>query len=304
MIIEPKEYTYETMPEYEDEVEGALEIEMTGNEVGLTYIPDVVYAKKPEGTLHLQIIVPSVFNDPERVFPCVVFAQGSAWMKQDVYRNVPYLSRLAERGYVVAIQEYRHSGIAKFPAPIEDAKDAIRFMKKNCETYHVDPEKVVMMGDSSGGHVCMMTGLTAGSDLFDGSPEEKDLCRVKGMIDLYGAVDPTLPYGFPTTLNHQLPDSPEGMELGYNIRENNEKAQIAAAKNYASMAEVPVLILHGSKDKTVFCEESVQLYHALKEAGKDAAFCFVRHSDHGGAGFWKKEAIDLYDSFIQRCLKG
>ena len=77
-------------------------------------------------------------------------------------------------------------------------------------------------------------------------------CDVKGIISLYGAVDLTLPDGFPSTENHQLPDSPEGMLVGYNIREIQKKRFAPSARYYVHEDFAPVLLLHGSKDKTVF----------------------------------------------------
>lgn len=301
MKIEVKDYTYETMPDYNEKVEGMKEIVMTGEEVGVDYIPDVVYDRKSDTDLHLQILVPHQFNHPNQTFPCVVFIQGSAWMKQNIYRNVVQLGTLAKKGYVVAIVEYRHSGIAHFPAQIIDAKNAIRFMEAHSEDYHVDKEKMIVMGDSSGGQVSTLVGMTASTSLFD-EPINEESLNIKGIIDLYGAVDVTLPYGFPTTLNHQLPDSPEGMLMGYNIRENKEDALKACSKTYVNHTFAPILILHGSKDKTVFAQESVDLYKALKNANKDVEMYLVRNSDHGGPAFWSDEAISIYDQFIKRCL--
>lgn len=301
MKIEVKEYTYETIPDYNEKIDGAKEIIMNGEEMGIEYIPDIVYDHKDDIDLHLQMIVPSVFNHPNKSYPCIVFIQGSAWMKQNIYKNVPQLGKLASKGYVCAIVEYRHSGIAKFPAQIIDGKNAIRYLKQNSEQYHIDKEQFIIMGDSSGGHTSAMIGMTAKTSLFD-EPINKYDCDVKGIIDLYGAVDVTLSYGFPTTLNHQLEDSPEGMLMGYNIRENIEKAKEANAKEYVHEEFPPILIMHGTKDKTVFAQESVDLYIALKEAKKDVELYLVKNSDHGGAAFWKEEVIEIYDQFIKRCI--
>ncbi len=302
MKVEVKNYTYETMPDYSDCVEGAKEVLMTGDEIGLTYLPDVVYDTKNDVSLHLQIITPKIFNDPEHIFPCVIFVQGSAWHEQNLYGNIPHLGRLASRGYVVALVEYRHSGIAHFPAQIIDAKNAIRYMKAHASTYHLDPEKVIIMGDSSGGHTSSMVGMTANTTLFD-EPMNEENCHVKGIINLYGAVDITMPYGYPSTLNHQMADSHEGQLVGYDIREHMEEAKKANAVTYVEEDFAPMLILHGTKDKTVFCQQSVDLYQKLKEVGKDVELYLVRYSDHGGAAFWKEEVIDIYDQFIQRCLQ-
>lgn len=301
MKVEVKEYTYETMPDYADEVSGAKELVFQGDELGIMYQPDVVYDARDGIALHLQLVLPFRFSNLAERYPCIVFVQGSAWMPQNIYGNVANLGKLAAKGYVCALVEYRHSGIAHFPAQIVDAKNAVRFMKRHAEKYHIDPEKVIIMGDSSGGHTSAVAGMTANTDLLD-DPAGPESCAVKGIIDLYGAVEVTLPYGYPTTLNHQLPDSPEGMLMGYNIRENTEKARIADALSYVEQDFAPMLILHGTKDKTVFCEQSVRLYRALKEAGKDAQLYLVRGADHGGPAFWTEQAVDLYDGFIRRCL--
>ena len=84
-------------------------------------------------------------------------------MKQYVYQKVGMIARLAQRGYVVAIVEYRHSGIAHFPAQIIDAKNAVRFLRAHAEEYKLNPSQMFLMGDSSGGQVSSVAGMTAKS---------------------------------------------------------------------------------------------------------------------------------------------
>ena len=127
--MEVKAWTYDEFPEFTEPVEGAHIISTSSNEMGTEYIPDVEYINMNGTPLHLQILLPSCRNDKvdfmseEKPFrrPCVVFVQGSAWMPQNVYAKVGMISKLAERGYVCAIVEYRHSGIAYFPAQADDA---------------------------------------------------------------------------------------------------------------------------------------------------------------------------------------
>lgn len=293
MHIEVKNYTYDEMPEFNEEVEGAHYIQMTGEEVGLEYHPQIIYDKGHN--LHLYMIIPTSFNHPNRRYPCIVYIQGSAWRKQRVSIKVPYLSALAKKGYVIAIVEYRDSSIGHFPCCIEDGKNAIRFMQAHKEDYPIT-DQFIVAGDSSGGHTSAMIGVTAGLDLFGGK------VNIQGCIDLYGCVEVTFEEGFPTTLNHQRPDSPEGMYLGYDILEHLEEAKKANVKTYVQDLQVPMLIAHGTKDRQVFCEHSVRLYKALKEAHKDVTLYLIKGADHGGAAFFTDEMIDVYDSFIQRCL--
>ena len=157
------------------------------------------------------------------------------------------------------------------------------------------------MGDSSGGQVSSVAGMTAKSGKLD-EPINRESCEVCGIIDLYGAVDVTLPYGYPTTLNHQKPDSPEGMLMGYDITEHLEEAKAACSKTYVNEDFPPMLIAHGTNDTMVFCQQSVDLYHALKDAGKDVQLYLLRGADHGGAAFWTEEMITVYDNFFKKCL--
>ena len=62
--------------------------------------------------LHLQIITPQTRNtiDSDTLHPCLVYVQGSAWLEQNINAKLGILSRLAEKGYVIAVVEYRHSG--------------------------------------------------------------------------------------------------------------------------------------------------------------------------------------------------
>ncbi|MDE6890472.1 MAG: alpha/beta hydrolase, partial [Lachnospiraceae bacterium] len=69
--MEVKEWTYEEFPEFTEEVEGARTISTTGDEMGVTYIPNVEYADIDGVKLHLQILLPFTRNQPEMVCPCV-----------------------------------------------------------------------------------------------------------------------------------------------------------------------------------------------------------------------------------------
>ena len=91
MIIEPSNYTYETMPDYTDAVDGAVEIPVTGEEIEIRYAHEVVYDEAHN--LHLEIFTPFQMAHPERTWPCITFIQGSAWMKQYVYQKVGMIAR-------------------------------------------------------------------------------------------------------------------------------------------------------------------------------------------------------------------
>ncbi len=300
--MELKAWTYEEFPEYTHEVEGAHVLRTTGDERGVAYVPDVVYAEADGVKLHLQLLVPFTRNEPERIYPCVVFVQGSAWFPQNVYAQLPQLSCLARRGYVTAIVEYRHSGIAPFPAQIMDARNAVRFLRAHAAEYHADPENIAAAGDSSGGHTAMFAGMLhddAKSNLFPSVSAD-----VKGIINYYGSCSVMQEDSNPIQVLHCQADSPEGMVMGHDLRDRPDlKRRLSVECNITEETAVPpTLILHGTKDRTVNCEGSVILYRQMKKCGKDVQLYFLKGADHGGAEFWTEEVLDIVDAFLKKCF--
>lgn len=303
--MEVKEWSYEEIPAFSSEVEGAVWLNSTGDEIGVGYIPNVEYVNMGGVPLHLQILRPYTRNEPDKKLPCVVFVQGSAWFKQDVYAQIPMLARLAERGYVVAIVEYRHSEIAAFPAQIMDAKNAIRFMRVHANEYNIDPDNIVISGDSSGGHTAMYAGILhtdndIETNMFPGVSAEPI-----GIVNYYGSTSVMSDDSNPIQVLHCLPDSPEGMVMGHvNLNENPElKMKLSVECNIDENTQVaPTIILHGSKDRLVNTEGSVKLYQKMKECGKDVKLYIIKGADHGGAEFWTRDIIDIVDGFIKSCI--
>lgn len=310
--MEVKAWTYEELPEFEGCPEGAHIIATTGDEPGVMYLHDVEYAKPDGHPLHLQILIPECRNKrvaaekklPAEPLPCYVFVQGSAWMPQYVYGNVTSLAKLALRGYVCAIVEYRHSGLAAFPAQIKDARNAIRFLRSNADKFGIDPEKVVLAGDSSGGHTAMWGGMLHDDDsednLFPGVSAEP--C---GVVSYYGSSSVMAPDSNPIQVLHCLPDSPEGRVMGgKNLLEHPELARALSVECNIDENTVmpPVLMFHGTKDRVVNCTCSAVIYEQLKKTGHPADLYLIKGADHGGPEFWTDEVLDLVDAFCKKCF--
>ncbi|TDO97558.1 alpha/beta hydrolase [Marinomonas balearica] len=266
----------------------------------------VKYAHKSDMDLHLTIIRPElrrVLGETEEnsQFPMIVYVPGSAWFKQDMDNGLAQLARFAERGYVVAMVEYRPSPLAPFPAQVEDTKTAIHYMKAHAKQYLGDPNNMIVWGDSSGGHTSAMVGATLDTRDFDDTT--KPAITLKAVVDYYGPTAIDKMNEEPSTYDHIQPNSPEGMLLGgVNVLENKDKAKLANPMHYVSSTEnmPPYLIVHGDKDRLVPFGQSVMLFETLKKHKQPARMIRLHNADHGRAPYWQDDMLDIVDNFIQR----
>lgn len=304
-MVEPKNVTYEEFPEAMDKVPGMKELNISREEQCLFLHANIPYIKRDGLELHLHIISPVKNDNINKLekYPCIVYIQGSAWCKQDTFMNIPNLSKLAERGFVIASVEYRHTEIAPFPAQIQDAKTAIRFMRKNASRYNLDPENIFVFGDSSGGHTALMVGITEAVEELDTADYGEYSAKVGGIIDFYGPTDIAKMNDVPSVMNHIEPNSPEGMLIGgKNVIENMEEAKKTSPVSYIlrERSIAPILIFHGSKDRLVPFQQSILLYDALKAADKKVDFYKINGADHGGGEFWSEDVLKIVEEFIRK----
>ena len=106
--MEVKVWEYDEYPGLTEEVEGAVHIPTTGDEPGVYHWHDIPYAEVDGHTLVLQILEPYTRNEPEKLHPCFVFVQGSAWGVQDVYKSCPHYARLGCSIVIPELPIFRH----------------------------------------------------------------------------------------------------------------------------------------------------------------------------------------------------
>lgn len=265
------------------------------------FLSDVVYATKDGVDLHLQMLIPNSSQQGKK--PCVLYVQGSAWMKQNVYFNLPQLAEFAKRGYVVAIVEYRHTGIAPFPAQMQDAKTAIRYIRKNADKYNVDANNLFIWGDSSGGHTALMVGLTQGQNDLDDNMYGDVSADVNAVIAYYPPTEIYVMHNYPSQFPHETPDSPEGLLIGgKTVSENQELAEKASPLHYVKKEQklVPIFIAAGTLDKTVPFSQSDLMANKLQECNQPYEFHALMGADHGSWEFWTPQMFDLVEGFIKK----
>lgn len=278
----------------------------TGKEIYGIYHPDICYVNRNGIKRTLQIITPETKSDKDKKYPAILHVQGSAWKKQDVYKRVGVMEDFAKRGFVTAILQYRESELAPFPAPVEDAKTGIRFLRKNAEQFNINTDQIFLMGDSSGGNTAFITAFTADMDLLDPDVYKEYSCKVNAVVDLYGVSSVKIKEDFPTTPNQGESDSPEGLEIGgKNVYEHPELSDQITCMNYVKkeLPSPPILMMHGTDDDTVAAHQSICLYEKLKEEEKDVTFYLVEGAEHGDPYFWSEPTIRLIEEFFRKHMK-
>ncbi len=276
-----------------------------GTEMYGLYKHDVVYVNRDGIKRTLQMIVPETNSEEQKTYPAILYVQGSAWRKQDNYKRLGAMADLASRGFVTAILQYRESGLATFPAPVQDAKTGVRFLRKHAKEYKINSDEIFIMGDSSGGNTAFLAGVTADQDLMDTDVYGEYSCKVKAIVDFYGVSCVQIKEDFPTTLNQGEPDSPEGMLIGgKNVYDHPELSGLVTCMNYVKKDVLmpPVLLMHGLADDLVAPEQSIRLYKKLREEEKEVEFYLVENAKHGDPAFWTEKNMDVVEQFISKYI--
>lgn len=264
------------------------------------YVPNVEYADSPSGKLFLQLIIPYQPGLTKR-YPLILFIPGAAWHSPEVYNSIPAYAKLAERGFVTAVLQHRGSETAHFPAPIQDTKAAIRFLVTKAEAFHIDVNRIYLMGNSSGGHIALMTALTEAHGLYDSDLYPGVPFQIKGVIaesapsDLIRCAEEPLP--------EFMRGQPRPTELFLGVQgipEHPELAQKASCGQYIteSVGIPPILLIHGVHDDQVSVEQSRALSALLRQHNKAVWYLELENAGHGGNAFWSPEVLGVVEAFL------
>jgi acetyl esterase/lipase len=270
---------------------------------------DIAYASKSNAE-KLDVYLPNSGDGP---FPCIIVIHGGAFKMGD--KSGPELASAIKglaNGYGVASINYRLSGEAKWPAQINDVKAAIRFLRANAAGYRLNPDRFAVWGSSAGGHLAALAG-TSGSvaalqDGALGNPGVSD--SVQAVIDMFGpvnflAMDEQFKAAGVAGQVHNTADSPESALFGKQLTLVPELVRQANPETYISTDDPPFFIQHGSADKLIPTQQSVDLQAALaKTLGKEkVTFEVINGAGHGTADFSTDANIRKVFAFLDKVMK-
>ena len=251
---------------------------------------DVVYTKVKdwEGRVDL-------YTDPkaEKATPILINIHGGGW-RSGVKESQGGFASFFKEGFAVANMEYRLSGQATAPAAVEDTPCMLVYLIQNATPLNIDPNKIVIMGGSAGGHLALLGGLLANDHRFDTNCPGVENVKVAAIIDKYGIAD-VLDW----TFGPESKSSSPKLWLGNYINDEDFIKSVSPI-HYVNKDNPPVFIVHGDADPTVPYQQSVDLYKKLQECGVKSEFITVKGGEHGK--FDREKNTELLEAMMQFVL--
>jgi acetyl esterase len=264
---------------------------------------DIEYARPGGKAVLLDLHVP----DGEGPFPAAILVHGGGFDEGSKSTNVrPLFDVLANAGFAWFSIDYRMAPEFRFPQAIEDLDSAIRWVKANAATYHVDVSRIAIIGESAGGFLVNYAGT-----------HETAETKVRAVVDFYGPVD----YGKLAELRR---DHPERFNMtSINRHASNgggirffgaeqldavglEKLHAISPIFAVHQGMAPFLCIHGTKDDQVAYEQSPAMCEAMHKVGAGCELISIEGGGHGMGGWrapemqhWKPEMI----AWLRKTLK-
>ena len=127
-------------------------------------ISGVVYEQVPSrGYPNVPMAMDLLQPQKKEKMPAIVYVTGGGFINANRDNGVQLRNYLAEKGYVVASITYRVAPTARFPEPLEDVKASIRYLRAHADQWHIDKDRIGIVGGSAGGYLSAFAGTTSGT---------------------------------------------------------------------------------------------------------------------------------------------
>ena len=245
-------------------------------------VPNVTYLRANNWDAKLDVYVPSEAAGP---LPTLLYIHGGGWVRGNKESNVLRLLPYLEMGWAVVNVGYRLGEVSLAPAAVEDCRCALRWVIQNAEEYKFDVSRLVVTGNSAGGHLSLTTGmLPASAGLDRQCPGEEEL-KLAAIINWYGITDVA------DLLQGENERSYAVAWLG-GMTDREAQARRVSPLTYVRAELPPVLTIHGDADPTVPYSHATRLKEALDQAGVPNELVTIPGGRHGG--FTRQEMVATF----------
>jgi len=236
-------------------------------------LPNVTYLTASNVDLKLDVYQRNGVTTPQ---PTLVFMHGGFWVGGAKESSITSIMPWLEMGWNVVNVEYRLGRVAQAPAALEDTFCALKFVATQAKTYNVDLDRIVVSGESAGGHLALSLGVLPASHGMDREcAGATPMPKVAAVVNFYGVTD--------------VPDVIDGphaaaaaMRWFGEMPNRMELAKLISPINYVRADLPPILTIHGDADTTVPYDEAVRMHAALAKAGAKHQLVTIPGGRHGG----------------------
>jgi acetyl esterase/lipase len=252
----------------------------------------VTFVEHEGVALQLDLYLPLTVNETPR--PLLVWIHGGGF-KEGSRRFCP-IAPLTQDGYAVASISYRLSGVARFPAQIEDAKSAIRWLRAHAADYGYDGRRIGVCGESAGGLLAALLGTAPVVPAW-GDGLQKVSSAVQAVVGLCPPTDIRFDEQELARIGRLLrSEHPTEVEIGKVMQSGvnlieaalggalGERRELAAQMSplsHVSADDPPFLLVHGDRDVLVPMEHSEKLRAALATVEVPCELIVVKGAGHG-----------------------
>jgi acetyl esterase/lipase len=253
---------------------------------------NTIYGRSAGVTLTLDVFTPE--NEKNGIGVIAVASAG--WKSGPELVQPIFYHELLRRGYTVFAVVHRSQPEFTIPEIVEDTQRAVRFVRYNAKTYGIDPNRIGILGASSGGHLALMQG--AGGD--DGNPDATDpVERVSSRAQAVGCfyaptdmlnyggdgrnlVNPGMDPAYIAAFNYKKFDKQKTQFERVTDEKNcREITRRISPITHVNAASAPTLFLHGDADDLVPLQQSEVMVARLQKAGVPAKLIVWKGVKHG-----------------------
>ncbi|MFD2530593.1 alpha/beta hydrolase [Polaribacter marinaquae] len=203
---------------------------------------NVVYKKVDKTKLMLDIYYPS--ENKNTSFPAVLLIHGGGWLTGSRDNQQIMAQHLALKGYVAITVSYRLGLEAKYPAAVNDIKDAIVWLKQKANKYHINKDKIAVLGASAGAQLATLVGVTADNVLY--TTDKKTSNKIQAIVNIDGIVSFIHPEAAESKKGKA---SMAGIWLDGEKEENYKNWKEASPLEYVGKNTPPILFVNSSYDR-------------------------------------------------------